>query len=55
MVFLVDSMPSQTSKAWFKVAVSVIGSDSPETYRLRCIDRVSADTQNKVIKIPKNY
>ena len=41
--------------AWFKVAVSVTDSDSPETYRSRCINRVSADTQNKMIKIPKYY
>ena len=41
--------------SWFKVAVSVIDSDDPETYRSRCIDRVSADTLNKMIKIFKNY
>ena len=41
---------------WFKVAVSVTAdSDGPETYLSRCIGRISADTQNKVIKIPKNY
>ena len=33
------------SLPWFKVAVSVTDSDSPETYRSRCIGRVSADTQ----------
>ena len=41
--------------SWFKVAVSVTDSDGPETYRSRCIGRVSADTQNKMIKIFKNY
>ena len=40
---------------WFKVAVSVIDSDDPETYRSWCIDRVSADTQNEMNKIFKNY
>ena len=40
---------------WFKVAVSVIDSDGPETYRSRCIGRVSADTQNEMNKIFKNY
>ena len=40
---------------WFKVAVSVIDSNSPETYQSRCIGCVSADTQNRMIKISKNY
>ena len=40
---------------WFKIAVSVTNSDGPETYRSRCIDRVSADTQNKMIKIFKIF
>ena len=38
-------------KSWFKIAVSVIDSDDPETYRSRCIGHVSTDTQNKMIKI----
>ena len=42
-------------KSWFKVAVSVTDSDGPQTYRSRCIDRISADMQNKMIKIFKNY
>ena len=42
-------------RAWFKVAVSVTDSDSPETYWSRCISRISADMQNKMIKIFKNY
>ena len=41
--------------AWFKVVVSIIDSDDPETYRSRCIGHVSADTQNKMSKIFKNY
>ena len=34
----------QQFSAWFKVAVSIIDSDGPETHRLRCIGRVSVDT-----------
>ena len=41
--------------AWFKVAVSITDLDGPETYWSRCIGQVSADTQNKMIKIFKNY
>ena len=36
-------------RTWFKVAVSVIDSDGPETYRSRI------GSQNKMIKIFKNY
>ena len=39
------------STTWFNVAISVTESDGPETYRSWCIGRVSADTQNKMIKI----
>ena len=46
---------SSSSMPWFKVAVSVTDSDGLETYRSRCIGRVSADTQKKKIKIFKNY
>ena len=34
----------QQPQPWFKVAVSITDSDSPEAYRSRCIDRVSTDT-----------
>ena len=43
------------SQTLFKIAVSVVDSDGPETYRSRCIVRVSADTQNKMINYFKNY
>ena len=43
------------SVAWFKVAASVTDSDGPESYRSRCIGRVSVDTQNKMSNIFKNY
>ena len=41
--------------SWFKVTILVTNSDDPKTYQSRCIGHVSADTQNKMIKIPKNY
>ena len=37
-------VPSVEALTWFKDAVSVTYSDGPETYRSRCIGRVSADT-----------
>ena len=42
-------------ESWFKITVSIVDSDGPKMYRLRCIDRVPADMQNKMIKIFKNY
>ena len=42
-------------RSWFKVAVSITDSDGPETYRSRCIDQISVDTQNKMIFMLKNY
>ena len=51
----VDGLSSRPPGSWFKVMVSVTDSDDPKTYWSRCISRVSTDTQNKMIKIFKNY
>ena len=42
-----------TGHTWFKDAVSIINSESPKTYRSRCIGLVSADTQLKMKKLKK--
>ena len=52
---MLSSKPGCQLPTWSKVVVSITDSDGLETYRSWCIGQVSVDTQNKMIKMFKNY